>query len=221
MKKFIKDYIKLISLALTGLVFILGSFYLIMNYNHSEELKKTIYITPNDYYYKKHQEILADLSENLIEFRNKKINNASYSTMYQSLSNCYNVLQSDGTLSKVIPNNSYTSLDVYNLGDTFQNTVINSCYVLNLSYLKTDDVPKEFKSISPFITSYVDSINLNIEDSLSEIQNNSSYFYSTNITSAAIRNYLRSDYKIIANSYNDFASILLYLSEYINNGGGQ
>ena len=219
MKNFIKEYIKIIGITLTGLVFILASFYLIMNYNHSEEIKKTIYIGENELYFKTHKDILKELSNNLITYRNKKSSNKAYNMMYESLSSCYNVLQKEGTLSRINPNNNYTSFEIYNLGDTFQNDVMNSCYVLNLSYLKTDDVPSEFKSIAPIVVSYVESINNNISDSLSEIQNNSSYFYTTRITSATVRNYLSSSYKTISSSYNDFAEILLYLSEYINNGG--
>ncbi len=219
MKKFIKDYIKIIGMSLIGLVFILASFYLIMNYNHSEELKKTIYIGANDIYYQKHKDILSKISNNLIIFRNSKNNNTAYGMMYNSLSNCYNILQSEGTYSKVTPNNFYTSLEIYNLGNKFQDKIMNSCYVLNLSYLKTDDNPSEFKKIGPFVTSYIESINRNVEDSIAEIENNSSYFFSSNIASATVRNYLGSSYKTIASSYNDFAEVILYLSDYINNGG--
>ena len=219
MKKFIKDYIKIIGITLTGLVFILASFYLIMNYNHSEELKKSIYIGEKDPYYSKHKELLNDISSNLLTFRNKKNSNQAYQRMYDSLSNCYNILQDEGTFSRINVNNIYSSYEIYKLGENFQNKVINLCYAYNLGYLKGDDSPKEFKSISPFVASYAESLNENVEDSLSEIKNNSSYFYSTNITSATVRNYLTSSYKTISMSYNDFASIILYLSEYINNGG--
>ena len=47
-------------------------------------------------------------------------------------------------------------------------------------------------------------------------QNNSSYFYTTSITSSTIRNSLLADYSIIANSYNSFADNILLLSKYIN-----
>ena len=117
-----------------------------------------------------------------MEFRNKKISNQAYQTMYQSLVNCYNILQEEGTFSKINPNNIYTSYEIYKLGEKLQSKVFNSCYVVNLGYLKTDEVPKEFKDIAPYIVSYTDSINENVSDSLLEIQNNSSYFFSTNIT---------------------------------------
>ncbi len=218
MKNFINNYLKIIAMTFTGLVFILASFYLIMNYNHSEEIKKTIYISENDSYYNKHKDILNKISNNLITFRNSNNKNASYKMLYESLSNCYNVLQSEGTYSRINVNNVYTSLEIYNLGNVLQSNVLNTCYVSNLAYLGANNSPKEFKNMSLIVDSYVDSISANVDDSLNEIQNNSSYFYSTNITSATIRNYLTSDYRAIAGSYNDFASIVLYLSEYINGG---
>ena len=44
---------------------------------------------------------------------------------------------------------------------------------------------------------------------MEEIQNNSSYYFSTNVSSSTIRNSLSSDYTIIANSYIEFANILI------------
>ena len=54
---------------------------------------------------------------------------------------------------------------------------------------------------------------------LDEIKNNSSYYFNTNISSATIRNNLLSDYNIIASSYNEFAKMVLTLSEVLNEGG--
>ncbi|MBQ8891427.1 MAG: hypothetical protein IJ068_01010 [Bacilli bacterium] len=219
MKKFIKDYIKIISTTLIGLVFVLASFYLMINYNHSEEIKKQVYISYNDSRYQEGQEILRKINDNLVKFQNNSNKSNAKVLMYNSILNCYNVLQSEGTFFTLKPEKSYSSYEIYELGENFQSKLINSCYVLNLSYLKTEDLPNEFKDVAPFVTSYVDSINANVQDSLAEIENNSSYFYTTNITSATIRNYLNSDYSTIANAYIDFANIILNLSENINSVG--
>ena len=216
MKKFIKNYIKVISTALIGLVFTLASFYLIMNYNHSEEIKKQVYISFNDSKYQTGQETLKKINDNLNKFKQDGKSNNAKVLMYNSILNCYNAMQSEGTFFTLRTDKNYNSFEIYNLGANFQSKIINSCYVLNLSYLKTDDVPKEYKKVAPFINSYVDSISANVQDSLAEIENNSSYFYTTNITSVTVRNYLNSDYSTIANAYIDFANIILNLSENIN-----
>ena len=222
MKKFIKEYIKIISTTLIGLVFVLASFYLMMNYNHSEEIKKQVYIAYNDSKFQEGQEILNKINNNLNKFNSKSGNKSNAKMlMYNSLENCYNIMKSNGTFFTIRPEKYYGPSEIYTLGTNFQNKMMNSCYILNLSYLKTNDLPSEFKDIAPLVTSYVDSINANVQDSLSEIENNSSYFYTTKIASATIRNYLNSDYKTIANAYIDFATIILILSENINNVEGE
>ena len=214
MKKFIKEYLKIIATTLTGLVFIIASFYLMMNYNHSEEIKKTIYISGNDVEYQEIQKLLNKIEINLNSFKNTS--NKDHLLMYNSLVNCYNIMQDTDTLYRIKPGSEYTATDIYNLGTNFQSKIISSCYNKNLEYLQSDNVPKEYKSVSPFITSYVNSINENVSDSLAEIQNNSSYFYTTSITSDTIRNYIVSDYNTIVNAYMDFAKIILNLSEQMN-----
>ena len=74
----------------------------------------------------------------------------------------------------------------------------------------------EFQDVAPYVTSSINTINNQVNFALAEIQNNSSYFYTTNITSSTIRNYLSSDYTMISNAYNEFADIILNLSETIN-----
>ena len=113
-------------------------------------------------------------------------------------------------------NKYYNSYDVYKLGQKFQGSLINSCWVVQLSYLTTDAAPKGFEEVMPFVKREVDIIGDKVEYALEELENNGSYFYSTGITSATIRNYLRSDYIAISKSYNDFADVILQLSKLIN-----
>ena len=233
MKKFIKDYLKLIAYAITGLVFVLASFYLMMNYNHNEELKQNIFIGPNEVYYETHQEILSNINKNLTTFRSKKNTTAAYKQIANSLEQCYSILDGKNSFSKIETNKEYTPYDIYKIGSSFQNNVMNLCWNGNLGYLRAQNtetttesnnenlenqikVPEKVELVLPILSKYVATLNDNVSDSLKEIENNSSYFYTTNITSATIRNYLGSDYTTIAKSYNDFASIILYLTEIIN-----
>ena len=55
MKRFIKEYLKVISYAALGLIFIVASFYLVMNYYHYEELKRPLYISSGDVNYLNYQ----------------------------------------------------------------------------------------------------------------------------------------------------------------------
>lgn len=219
MKKFIREYLKIIASTTIGLVFIVASFYLVMNYYHSEELKKTLYISSNDINYTNYKEKISKIKANLNTFNSKQNKDANLKTMYNKLVTCANVMQSDGTLFNLNVNNHFYPLDVYKLGSKFQTDILNVCWALHLSYLTEDDVAEEFKDIAPYVVSSIQTIGNQTNFALSEIQNNSSYFYTTNITSSTIRNYLNADYTIIGNSYNQFASIILSLSEFINTDG--
>ena len=48
MKKFITDYLNIIIYCILGLVLMIASFYLFINYYHSEEVKTTIYVSDTD-----------------------------------------------------------------------------------------------------------------------------------------------------------------------------
>ena len=225
MKKFIRDYLKVIAMAITGLVFVLASFYLMINYNHNEELKKTIYIGSNEVNYVKHKEILNDLNTNLNRFNIKRNTSSAYKQIANSLAECYSVLQSKESFTSIETNKEYSAYEIYKLGSNFQNNVINVCWNRSFEFLKNNNnessgynisMPTNIKNMTPILDNYVSAINSNLSDSLKEIENNSSYFYTTNITSATVRNYLGSSYQTIVKSYNDFASILLELSRVIN-----
>lgn len=217
MKGFIKEYLKIITYATIGFVLVLSSFYLVVNYYHTEELKKTIYINSNDISYQMYNNKLQKINDNLKTFKSKNVTNTVYKKMYNKLLTCKTVLEGEGTLATIPTNTNFTSYDIYKLGSRFQNDILNVCWAMHLSYLTSDDVPREFSKVAPHV---INSINMIIDQTtfaMKEIQNNSSYFYTTNITSSTLRNYLVSDYQIIANSYNNFADVILNLSELINN----
>ena len=219
MKSFIKNYLRLISYTVIGLVFLISSFYLVINYYHSEELKTTLYISEGDLVYQSFNNKLEQLEANLNKFNSKKTVNTSpvLSKMYNKLISCKSVLKSEGTLATLPVNTYFNPTDVYNLGSKYQSDILNICWALHLSYLTDDEtVPKEFKEIGPYVGNSVNVLSNQVSFALSEIQNNSSYFYSTNITASTVRSYLNADYTMIAKAYNEFAGILVSLSETIN-----
>lgn len=220
MKKFIKNYLNLIAMSITGMVFVFASFYILMNYNHNEELKKNIYIGENEVNYTAHKEKLNNLNDNLNKIKNKKNVNSKYREIVNGLSQCYSVLQSKESFASIQTNKEYNSYEIHQLGTNFQNSVLNLCWNVGLSSLSNDtkenSLPTTLKHVKPIIEDYISSIEYNLSDALNEIENNSSYFYTTSIASATVRNYLGSDYQSIAKSYNDFANVLVRISEIIN-----
>lgn len=219
MKKFIKQYIRIIAYTTIGLMLVVGGFYLIMNYYHSEEVKTNLYIGAGDINIQNYNSKLDDIQSNLNRFNP---NNASQEkrVMYNKLLTCNSVLNSVGTLGKIQVNSSYTPKDVYELGTKIQTDLLNICWALHLSYITDENAPSEFKKVGPYVKNSIDLITTQTSFALNEIQNNGSYFYSTSVSSSTIRNYLSSDYGIIANAYNEFADIILDLSRQINMSEG-
>ena len=219
MKKFIKDYLKIIAFTVIGLMLMVSGFYIMMNYYHSQEVKTTLYINQNDLNYQNYQSKLAEIKANLNSFQSKNSTNSAYRVMYNKLLTCHTVMSEEGTFATIPVNTYLNSYDIYELGNKFQSYILNVCWALHLSYLNSDNVPKEFKNAAPYVTNSINNLTYQVDFALAEIQNNSSYFYTTNITSSTIRNYLMADYSLITNSYNDFADIILNLSKTINQNG--
>lgn len=221
MKKFIREYLDLIAYATLGIALVISSFYLLINYYHSEEVSKTLNITEGDVYYRNYKTKLENIKNNLDKFAKTNSDVLAYRGMYTKLSTCYRSLNSEGTFSSLEVNKKYKSVDIFNLGTTFQSKALNDCWAINLSYLTDEELlPEEFKEIAPFIKTNVDFMTNQVSTALAELENNSSYFMTTNITSLTVRNYLNADYVTIASSYNSFADILLNLSEIINESEG-
>ncbi len=216
MKKFIKEYLNIIAISITGFIFVLTSFYFVINYYHSEEVKKQIYVGQTDSKLIAYKDSVDKIKNNLDAFQRKGITTGSYYNMYSNLNTCYTTLVEN--YYNIETNRYYSANDIYNLGGKFQSEVLNLCWALHLSSIKESNI-NNFKKVSPIVTSEINSISKNTNNALEEIMNNSSYFYTTKITSFTIRNYLTSDYNMIIDSYQDFANILLYLSELLNEGG--
>ena len=216
MKNFIKEYINIIAISITGFVLVLTSFYFVINYYHGEEVKKEIYIGQTDPKLITYKDTVNRIKTNLDTFQSKKITTGPYFSMYNKLNTCYTTLT--GSYYNLEPNSYYSSKDIYDLGGKFQSDVLNICWALHLSSIKESN-SKEFRKVSPFVVDEVNSISKKTSNALEEIMNNSSYFYTTRITSVTIRNYLTSDYNMITDSYQDFANIILHLSELLNEGG--
>ena len=219
MKKFIKEYLNIIACAIIGFVFVLTSFYLVMNYYHSDEIKNYIYVGETDGKLAEYKTTIDKIKTNLNNYTKVRKTNNQYERIYQDLSTCTNVMTEQGLLYTMEVNRYYTPYDIYKLGGNFQSKALNTCWALHLSSLSDEKNPDDIKNIAPFVSNHVKLITKNTSNALEEIQNNSSYFFTTKVTSTTIRNYLQSDYSMVVDSYQEFADIVLNLSEMINKGG--
>ena len=217
MKKFLSDYLNIIIYTIIGLTFMIASFYLMINYYHSQEIKAPIYVANNEIKYTSYQNTIQALDTSLSKY--KRTDDKVKRNLYNKVSTCRNILKSEGTLYTLQTNQTLSSYDVYKLGEAFQANILNVCYATLLSYLNEKDIPTTYKNLGSLIQSNVNILSNQTMFALDEIKNNSSYYFNTNISSATIRNNLLSDYNIIASSYNEFAKMVLNLSEVLNEGG--
>ena len=218
MKNLLVDYFKVIIYTVIGFVLVVSSFYLLINYYHSEELKRTVFISSNDNNYIDYQEKIKRITNNLEKFKSKNNHTTEENLLYESIFNCQMVMQEAGTFGHIPVNINFTNKNVYDLGSKFQSRVYNVCWAQNLSSIANFNHNSKFYIAFEPINKSVSLLSNQNQYALKELENNSSYFYSTNISSYIIRNYLETDYEIIVSSYNSFADIVLYLSELLNGG---
>ena len=219
MKKFIMDYLNIIIYCILGLILMIASFYLFINYYHFQEVKTTIYVADTDTKYLNYKQTLEKLDDNLNRYQISTNKDKTKDTLYSKLYTCSHILKDTGTFYQIIPNQFYSNNDVYQLGTKFQTDVLNICYASHLSYLTTDEVDENLQIVGSFLKNDVDILSSQIKFAMDEIQNNSSYYFSTNVSSSTIRNSLNSDYTIIANTYTEFANILVNISNTLTEGG--
>ena len=219
MKKFITDYLNIIIYCILGLVLMIASFYLFINYYHFQEVKTNIYVSDTDTKYVNYKKALETLDNNLTKYKASTNKEKDKDTLYSKLYTCSHILKDTGTFYQTIPNQFYNNYDIYQLGSKFQTDLLNICYASHLSYLTTNEVDENLQIVGSFLKNDVDILSNQVKFAMDEIQNNSSYYFSTNISSSTIRNSLNSDYTIIANSYTGFANILVNISNTLIEGG--
>ena len=173
MKKFITDYLNIIIYCILGLVLMIASFYLFINYYHSEEVKTTIYVSDTDAKYLNYKQNLETLDNNLTKYKNSTNKDKSKDTLYNKLYTCSHILKDAGTFYQVIPNQFYTNYDIYQLGSKFQTDILNICYASHLSYLTTNEVDENLQIVGSFLKNDVNILSNQIKFAMEEIQNNS------------------------------------------------
>lgn len=223
MKDFFKDYVHIIAMAIVGLVFGVSFYYLLINAFHAASISKVVHVNPSDIYYQGYQNNLVKIKNNLDRYsfdRDKfNYNITEMQHIYSDINYCYGVLTSNETIIGYIEGQNLGYVDVYNLNNYFINSLIDSCYTSNLSWIVKDDVRGSLvkerlinASLSLDILSYNSSY---VKD---ELRDNSSYYYNTAISNSTIRDDLNSSYRMVLKNYNSFAEIILELSDYLVRG---
>ena len=218
--EFIKEYLKVVSYSLLGLVFAFASFYLLANLYHYLEIRKD-FVTDFS-----KQAIIITIDDNLNKIRTNinKFNPNTYkgeipvtkmSSIKSNIESCLNNIQNDEYIN-LKSSKRISVLDVYKLREAYEDKVYNNCIVTNLYWL-TNEAPGTYLKNNQELTKYYfDSLKSSTSYLKKDLINNSSYFYNTSIASASIKDTAKDGYYDVIDAYSKATNFVLYLSNWFN-----
>ena len=218
---FFKQYIKLISYALMGLVFMFASFYLFANCYHYLELRKDYVVNFNEQTQVINMDdTLRKVSQNISSFNANSYNgNMAVNDMQikkQQLEQCVQLFNND-TVQEMRTKDRITIVDVYNLRESYEDIVLNKCIVGNLFWTTNVDENSKstyLKNNKALSKLYVDELISDTSYLKKDLINNSSYFYNTSVASNSVKDNTRDGFWEVMDAYNKAANYVLYVSEW-------
>lgn len=219
MKKFLVEYISIIGYVVTGLVFSLAIFVLLINFYHYKDVNEAYTkagsaVSPYTANKSKIDEIKSN--SNVYDPNNFKSspNNLAYMNIKSKLDQCVNSYESS-SINKIFDKKTISVKDDYDLLTNYQNDIVNNCIVLNIYSI---DLPgTSYEAIKPFVDSNSKMIMNDTEYVKKSIQNNSSYQFSTNYAKTNVFDLTRDSYTKISSSYNSSVDLVLEVSRWFKN----
>lgn len=217
---FLKQYLKIISYSLLGLVFAFASFYLLANLYHYLEIRKD-YVAD----FSNHP-IVTDIDKSLVQIQANinKFNSNTYSgsiptlkmqSIKQNIEACLNSINNE-EYRHMKSVNRISILDVYKLRETYENEVYNKCIVTNLYWLtELENINDSYLNNNKELTKYYfDTLKSLTSYLKKDLINNSSYYYNTSIVSASIKDNTKDGYYDVMDAYTKATNFVLYLSNW-------
>jgi len=186
MKKIIDEYIDVIMYTISGILLILGSYNILINFNHYSFLNEKVIVQKNDYEYQKFQENVLKIEEIL-----QKENNSPVSKVLT-------VMKKNGAY-RLLPGDKLGYNELYELNNYFLEELINEGWISNLRLNKEYD--------NSYNNAYVNILISDANYVNKEMLNNSNYHY--DIKSNDIRNALNEEYRLIMRNYYNFSLLVL------------
>ncbi len=222
MKQIAKEYAKIFSYTITGIVFVFASFYLIINIYHMEEIADTFTFSLSED--SNYNEIKNRIS-NIEKYTNVNINKSKgkankqfLSSLNTKLSYCKNALNNE-TFKELKNNKKIGIKDVYNLRNTLNSNVINGCLIEQLHYLTyyndKDGNSDGLSNYSDYIKLNIDIISSRLNYIDKDLLNNSSYYYNSSNASTAVMNKTKDMYDDVMTTYNQSATLVEMLSKWL------
>lgn len=225
---YIKEYLKIISYMLIGIVFSFSAFYLFINIFHSLELDKEYKVDVNETtmvkdYYKRIQTIENNVANFQISSYKGNINPSKMLVIQQNIRQCAIVLK--GTyLEDIKEKDSVSIIDVYKLRDSYENKILSDC-IINSLYWTLDPKDNNINSAyldenKELIDLYVDSLKDNTSYLKKDLLNNSSYYFNTSTASSGVKDNVRDGFYETLGAYKDASLYVEFISKWFKNEVG-
>ena len=227
MKKFLIDYINVISYTICGLVFVMACFLLLLNFYHAKEVNSKYRLNSDELkvkneFYKEIEQIRYNINEYSIEDYNGIYKKEDLYLVKSAVGKCVSSFDNEEFLT-MIEKEEVNILDVYELNKFFKENILDDCLLKQLYVLyDSDEIDfPSFMEIQPFVKNNISQL-LTANDYLEDnMKNNSSYFFSSDSTKKQIFDNTRDGYYQVIRSYRNSIQLISDLSKWYNNMLGE
>ncbi len=221
MKKILLEYANIIGYTVTGLIFGLSFFLLIINFYHMQELSETISVeTYNNDNRQLIEQKINTIKNNISVYSQNSytgnLNIYGLNTSQIKIQECVNIVESDEMMNYFSKSN-IDIRDVYNFTGDFRNNVLNDCLVMQIkSMFNTDTIATlpNYNIIKPYVDLNVNSLVQSVGYIQSNIENSDHYYYSTDVNKSNFFDLTNDSYFEIVNKYQQTLDLLVEVSNW-------
>ena len=221
MKKILLEYANIIGYTVTGLIFGLSFFLLIINFYHMQELSEIISVeTYNNDNRQLIEQKINTIKNNISVYSQNSytgnLNIYGLNTSQIKIQECVNIVESDEMMNYFSKSNIGIR-DVYNFTGDFRNNVLNDCLVMQIkSMFNTDTIATlpNYNIIKPYVDLNVNSLVQSVNYIQSNIENSDHYYYSTGVNKSNFFDLTNDSYFEIVNKYQQTLDLLVEVSNW-------
>lgn len=221
MKKILIEYTNIIAYTITGIIFGISFFLILLNLYHYEEISSIYIKSDTDYAVNsKLKEKIAKIKENINSFdiNNYKGNNDPQSILniQTRLNICTDKIDSK-EFNNILDKKEININDVYEMQQFYQINISNECLIKQIYELTLDNNDinlTSLKELSPFIENNINELKSSTDYVRKVIKNNSSYHFNSYTSKVDIYNELEDSYYNILNNYTSSIDFIYDISEW-------
>lgn len=221
MKKILIEYVNIIGYVVTGLIFGLACFILFLNLYHSKEVADR-YVKNDNYVdvYTKNKDKLEQIKKNANSFNPNQfrgdIDQINLMSVKANLDMCVSKYE-DTQANQIFTKKELGIQDVYQLLEYYQSDIVNDCITLQIYSIRSSNNSvkmKSFNTIQPFVQTTSKMLMSDLDYMKRNLQNNSSYSFSSDYDKINIFNMTRDSYTKIEASYQNSIDLVYEVSEW-------